>query len=165
MSADRTKMKNLEVGMFGSAGFSNVQQEVSKSHYRTITVLVSDAATAGTAVTETPIGTLPNDAKVVAAYFKTPIAVTANDTTFATFTVSRRTAGGSGTAIGSQTTKITGGTGNVTAFNPNPLTLTAANVQCSAGDELTLAIAKASTGVALNAATSYVSVTVVLEEN
>lgn len=130
----------------------------------------TDAATAGTAVTESPLvnfpaAMFPNGVKIVAATFTTPIAVMASDTTFATVTLaSRNAAGGGSTTIGSQTTKITGGTGNITAFVAQPLTLTAANVIVPAGGSITLAVAKASTGVALTAATSTCSLTIWLEE-
>lgn len=165
--SDRSQIKELQLGQYGSAGLSNTKDSVNKMHYRSYSVLISDAATAGTAVTETNVAAyVPNACKVVACYVAAPIAVTASDSVYATFTLAKRTAGGSGTTIATQTTKTTGsgGLGSLTALAPYALTTTAANVELAAGDSLTIAVAKASTGTALTAATSYVCVHVIVEE-
>lgn len=127
---------------------------------------VTDGGTAGTAQTETFIWRNDTgvDMYVYSARFCTPVAVTANDTTYATFTLAKRDSAGANSAtVGSMTTQITGGSGNVTAFLPVSLTLTAANRVVPAGSVLTIAVAKASTGVAIAAATSQVRIEVVLE--
>lgn len=167
MATDTAIAKNLEAGYLASALGSNANAvaQVAKENQRTYTVLVADAATAGTAVTETIVGTVPYACRVISWKVSTPIAVTASDTTYATFSGARRTAaGGTSTAIAVQTSKITAGLGNMTAFAAYSLDLTAANTELVAGAQLTFAIAKASTGVALTAATSYVNVTVVTED-
>lgn len=123
---------------------------------------VTDGGTAGTAAAETVIGYVKDAGKVVSIYLSTPVGVTADNTNNATFTVGRRTAGGSRTTIGTLTTNVA--QGNLTAFSPVALTLTAANVQLAAGDVLTLQLAKASSGVAIAAATAQADVTVIVEK-
>jgi hypothetical protein len=164
MATDRAILKQVQTAQLESTGASDGEAEVKKLHYRTYSVLVADAATAGTAVTETVIATVPVASRVVAVKVATPIGVTAHDTNYATFTVSKRTAGGGATSIASQTTKITGGSGNLTAFSPLSITPTASAVDLAANDSLTIAIPKAASGVALTAATSYVQVQVTVEE-
>lgn len=162
------EIKNKATALF-SPNTANDHERVKQTVVeRMVEVQVNDAATAGTAVTETVVATFPfasAGVKVLGCTFATPIAVTANDTSYATVTLaSRDSAGANALTIGSQTTKITGGTGNITAFKPYSLTLTAANVIVPQGGCLTIAVAKASSGVALTAATSTVNVTVFYEE-
>jgi len=158
---DRKKF-NDALGSYAASntGISDAKATADAMNKRTFHILVADAATAGTAVTETVIVQVQRAGIAKAVRIATPIAVTAHDTNYATFTVAKRTGSGSASTIASQTTKITGGSGNVTAFVPVTLTLTDANVVLAAGDVLTIAIAKASSGVALTASTSYVNVTV-----
>ena len=138
---------------------------------RRVTQLISDAATAGTAVTETNIGycDAPNGWKVIAAYAAFPIAVTASASVYATFTLSKRTGSGAAVTVATLTTNTSGangGIGSATAFVPYAFTLsaTAANLKLAQADAMTIAVAKASTGTALTAATSYVNIFVVYEE-
>lgn len=168
--SDREFLKQAQAGQIGSmplAGDPNVP--VRNAHTKYYQFLVSDAATAGTAVTETAMK-IPVQGKVIGVSVTAPIAVTANDTNYATVTVAKRTAGGSASTIAAKNTKTSGssGSGSLTAFAPYDFpaaAFTAANIQLAAGDALTLAIAKTGTGVALNAATSYFCVTVAVEEN
>lgn len=80
-------------------------------------------------------------------------ALTASDTVYATLTVAQRNAAGTSVnaSFGVVTTKTSGsgGSGNWTAFVPVALTL--AGSALAAGDILTIAIAKASTGTAVPA--------------
>ena len=136
---------------------------------RSKSFLVSDAATAGTAVTELCVGRAdsPGGAKIISVTVAAPIAVTAVDANFATFTLSKRTAGGAATICATQTTKTSGsgGVGNMAAFVDTALTLqAAAAITLASGDTMTFLISKGGTGVALTAATSQVGVTVVYEE-
>lgn len=127
---------------------------------------VTDGGTASTAQTETFMWRNDTgvDMYVVSARFCTPVAVTANDTNYATLTLAKRDSAGANSAtVGSMTTQITGGSGNVTAFLPVALSLTAANRVVPSGSVLTIAVAKASAGVALAAATSQVRVVVIVE--
>lgn len=127
---------------------------------RTYGCLVADAATAGTAVTETIMGHVRRAGIVKSVTITTPIAVTEAAANTATFTISKRTAGGAASTIATGQTITTTGIGSFTAFLPKSISLTAANVVLAAGDVLTIAISKQSSGVALTAATSYVHVSV-----
>ena len=149
------------------ADIADPDTTVRKLWRRTYCVLVSDAATAGTAVTETVmVPYVERRCKVLASRIAAPIAVTAHDTNYATISVAGRTAGAASVAIASHTTKITAGLGNLTAFAPYTLTANAtpANAILAAGDSITVAVAKAASGVALTAATSYFAVMVDVEE-
>lgn len=95
-------------------------------------------------------------ANVIDVRFVPDAALTANDTNYATLTAQKRDgAGGAGSTIGSQTTKITGGSGNWTAHVPVALT-PSAPVAMAAGNVLTLDIAKTAAGVVVPA--GYVEV-------
>lgn len=159
---------NYVAGLVGEALAMNLTDPagtVKNSMRRTYSENYSDAATAGTAVTETVHANVQRAGKVVAAKLSAPIAVTANDTNYATVTVSKRTGAGGAVVIASRTTQITGGSGNIVAFVPVTLTLTAANQLLAAGDVLTVAVTKTGSGVALTAATSNINVTVDVEES
>lgn len=131
--------------------------------------LVTDGGTAGTAVTEECIVSFPftNSVKVLGCTVLAPVAVTASDTLFATFTLSSRDANGANAVtIATQTTKTSGsgGLGSLTAFKPAALPVTVANAVVPAGGSLTIAVAKASTGTAIASATAQCLVQVYLEE-
>lgn len=166
MPTDREVMKDLDYGRFGSAGLADVRGAVNKLHYRTYTIAVQDAATAGTAVTETVIARVPHKCKLVAVYLTAPIAVAADNTDYATFTVAKRTAGAAGVTLATGDTRAAS-MNALAAFTDEqlPTTGTAVQLQLAAGDVLTFAAAKSGVGKALVAATSYFNVTVVVEEN
>lgn len=108
-------------------------------------------AAAGTTTAEAAVAMTVQKGKLVKAYYVPAGAVTAHDTNYATITVSRYTAaGGSKTTVASITTKITGGSGNWTAFVPVEITL-ATDTALEAGACLTYEIAKAASGVQLPA--------------
>lgn len=108
----------------------------------------ADAA-AGTATAESLIPRHPRQERVVAIEYIPAAALTANDTDYATLTVYKRAAaGGSQTALASITTKITGGSGNWTAFVAVDFG-TIATPDLLVGDNLTVAITKAGSGVAI----------------
>lgn len=162
--SDFSELKRLEIARIASnSAITSPESAIAQTCQTAVGVLVSDAATAGTAVTETVVLVAPYPLKVVSAKMAAPIAVTASDSTYATVTVATRSAGGSPTTVAVMTTKTSGsgGTGNMTAFVPYAMTVT--TLILAAGDVLTLAIAKASTGVALTAATSYFEVELVIE--
>ena len=123
---------------------------------------LSDAATAGTAHTETFVwqNDTGADMYVTAANVVVPIAVASNGSNYASFFLYRRTsAGASQTTIGTVDTSAT----SLVAFAPQALTLTAANVLVANGSVLTCAITKTGTGVALTAATSQARIEITLE--
>lgn len=130
------------------------------------TTNIGDVATAGTAFTESVIAANLPAGRIKGVYVSCPIAVTANDTTYATLTVSKRTGAGAAVIVATQTTKITGGSCNIVAFVPVALTLSAtdANLTIAASDVLTFLVSKASTGVALTAITSALGVSIQFEE-
>lgn len=166
MATDREILKAADRGAAGDMSPLVSPADASDArHRRAFSFPFTDGGTAGTAVTEEVVFVAPRRAFVKAATVAFPVAVTASDTLFATVTLSKRTAGGAATVIATQTTKITGGSGNVAQFVSMPLTLTATAVQLAAGDSLTLAVAKASTGTALASATANASLTVDTEEN
>jgi hypothetical protein len=100
---------------------------------------------------ETPIGMLgpgPYQIAIGSVMIHPQLALTANDSNYATITVSKRTAGGAPVTIASCTTKTLGGggTGNWTAFAPVAMTV-AANAFISPNDTITITIGKTGTGV------------------
>lgn len=110
-------------------------------------------ALASTATAEIPVGVAVNASKLVKAYYLPGAALTADDTDYATITVSRYTAaGGSKTTIASLTTETTagGGTDDWTAKVPVALTLSA-STDIAAGALITYEVAKEGSGVALPA--------------
>lgn len=119
---------------------------------RVPTALWQKAAADGAAGTATAESVIPRPmlaARVVGVEFVPAAAVTANDTDYATITVRKRDgAGGAASVIASVTTKITGGSGNWTAFVAVSLG-TITNADLLAGDILTVEITKAASGVAI----------------
>lgn len=121
---------------------------------------VVDAA-ASTATAETVVGFVPKApganaslAKTLRVYYLPAAALTADDTNYATITVSKYTAAGaSKTTVATVTTTITAGSGDWVAFVPEEITLsaTAANLILESGAILTYEVSKAGTGVALPA--------------
>ncbi len=159
MATDRQILKNAQAGMIGSSGCAAdpLTGCVKEAHTKYYHFLVSDFGTAGRAVTTTAIH-MPVRGKVVSVSITAPLAVTANDTTYATVTVAKQT-GASATTVAAKATKITAGTGDLAAAVPYKFlaaAFTASATQMSADDVLTVAIAKASTGVALTTAISVV---------
>src|SRR5690349_7637273 len=96
-TTDRTRMKNAQASQLASNEglmVSTAKAVVADSARRQYTIQLTDAATAGTAVTETVMARIPIACRLVTAYMAAPIAVTANDTTYATVTVAKRTGAG-----------------------------------------------------------------------
>jgi len=102
---------------------------------------------ASTATSEVPVGMARRASKVLAAYFIPASTLTADDTNYATLTISKRAAGGgSKTTVASVSTTTTG-SGNFVAWVPVPLTAVAAEVTVTALSQLSFEITKAGTGV------------------
>lgn len=108
---------------------------------------------AATATAEHTFFRAPNSIKITAIAYVPDATLTASDTTYATLTVAQRNAAGasvnSSFAVVTTKTGASGGSGNWSAFTPVALAL--AGSAMSAGDILTIAIAKASTGVVVPA--------------
>jgi hypothetical protein len=103
------------------------------------------------ATAEQVIFTAPQDVTITDVFIQPAAALTANDTNYATMTVSRRNATGGGqvtVALETTQTAGTGGTGNWTAFSAVSLG-TLSNTALAAGQKLTITVAKNLTGVAL----------------
>lgn len=126
---------------------------------------ITDAATAGTAFTSSPLwyNDTGYDVVVKAARATAPIAVTANATNFATFTVARIDAAGANSANVATFATDTVTTDDMVANVPRDMTLTVANVIVPAGFSLIGAVSKTASGVALTAATSRALIEVELQ--
>ncbi|KYG11401.1 hypothetical protein BE21_57465 [Sorangium cellulosum] len=97
-------------------------------------------------------GPMPAAATIIAAWYVPVSTLTANDTNYATLTVSTYSLGGSlvGTVVQSTTrTSGSGGTGSWTARAPVSLAITSASV--SEGQHLEFSITKTGTGIAVPA--------------
>lgn len=149
------------------SGVNTAADEARADHVfqgRYVTWPFRDAATAGTAYTETVIfQAVASSTTVKKARVALPVTAAANASNGAVITLARRTGAGGAVTIASWST-LSAAQGTLTAFIPGEMVLTAANVELAAGDVLTLAVSKAASGVALTAATSDASVTVLLEE-
>jgi hypothetical protein len=173
MATNRSNLKGVQAAQLAGSVRASTEAEAEAAeqvikflHTWPVFARVTDGGTAGTADAETVIFVAPFACKVVAATLTTPVNVTANDTTYATVTVAKRAAdGGSSATVASETTQTTGsgGSGNLTAFAPFALPLTAANVELAAGAVLTVAVAKAGAGVAVGSATAEALVEVLVE--
>ena len=127
---------------------SMLQQELSYSRSQPV-----DAA-ASTAGTRTFDQSTSFPMVVKAFKIITSGNVTADDTNYATVAlVYNDGAGGSDTTIASKTTKITGGTGNLTAGIAYSFAITAANARIPAGSQVQVKVTKAGTGVSLPVST------------
>ncbi len=92
----------------------------------------------------------PNGLKLLSAKIVPSIAVTASDDDYATVSVKVKTSAGVAVATyATQTTKVTGGLGSLTALNAYALTATAANYLVAAGNQVTVHLEKAGAGVAV----------------
>lgn len=90
--------------------------------------------------------------RILGAWIYPQSTLTAHDTNYATVNVVKGDgAAGAETVMASQTTKITGGSGNWAAGVPEALTVssTLANTRIAKGEVLSFSIAKASSGVAV----------------
>lgn len=109
---------------------------------------------AGTATAEHVVYRATGPVIVKSVEYVPDAALTANDTNFATITLSRRNADGTNSVtVASVSTKTTGGggSGNWSQWVSVALALTAANVAMVAGQILTIAITKPGAGVVVPA--------------
>lgn len=103
-------------------------------------------ATAATATAESLIPRHPRQERVTSIEYVPAAALTANDTDYVTITIRKRDgAGGAAATVATLTTKITGGSGDWTAFVPVSLG-TITNGDLLVGDLLTIEITKAASG-------------------
>lgn len=166
MTTDR---ESAVLGLANTLGMvptiSNVNEAVKAMQRRTVKLqkLTADPAAADATANGVCNGTfavhtsLFRKSKLVAArlYCTTDTNVTAHDTNYATINVTKcNGAGGANTVILSNTTKITGGLGNIAKQSlGTPTSMTASIVsnaaECAADSHLMIQIAKAASGVAV----------------
>jgi hypothetical protein len=156
------RIKNALTSLFSSADSTDVDLMKKLLFRKTAVGYFTDGGTAGTAQTTTAffVNETGKPVKVTSCKLVVPVAVTGHAANYATVTVAHRTsAGASATTIASYVTD-TPTTDDLVAFAPEELTITAANAVVPAGGVVTVACAKASSGVAMAAATSqaYVSI-------
>jgi len=110
---------------------------------------ISADAAASTTTAETLLGRVYVAGTITAVKVTGATAITASDSVYATITVyARDTNGANQVTVATLTTKITGGSGNWTAFKPVDFGAIT-NGTVGAGWVLTYAVAKASTGTQL----------------
>jgi len=122
---------------------------------------VSDAGTAATQLAESPAmqiggnGGGPGQTNLSGKFWFTPqVAITANNTNFATINIYKRTGTGSRVLLATLATTITG-SGNLSAFVPVLIPPSSIPFTINAGDVLSVEILKSGTGVAIAAATGF----------
>lgn len=159
-------IRGVAQGVFSAA--STAAQQARAEHVftgRTITHHFADAATAGTAYTETVIFHAKECGGTVKSMtIGLPVTAAGHASNGAVITLAKRTGAGGAVTIASWST-LTAAQGTLTAFIPGVAVLTAANVKYALGDVLTLAVSKAASGVALTAATSEAMVNVSIQED
>lgn len=158
---DRELLKQQESGALGTLGATNPIDTVGQAHATTFTFSkASDDGMASTTTSETFTGIyIPYKCKIRNVYYvATTGGITADNTNFATVTVSKRdSAGANLTTVATLTTTITS-SGNITQGAGKALVLTAANIVCTAGSTITFSIAKAASGVVVRAGSFTVEV-------
>lgn len=161
---------------YGGPGYTQQQAQAECRQAvkrRRVRVPLTDGGTAATAVAEEPVlfsaPTLLNGVTIISAWLLPQVAVTANNSNYATITIAKRTSGGAATTIISNTTQITDGQfgANLTAFKAqimSPVASAAAAQLATATDVLTILMSKTGTGVAMSAATGATYVEIEYEE-
>lgn len=154
MATDRELLKQAQSGHVASVGLTDPIAAVSAAHSSLPSFTkASDDAMASTTTSETYTGIyVKRKAKLNGIhYIATTGGVTANNTDYATVTVSKRdSSGGTKTTLATLTTTVTS-SGNITQGAAKDLVLTAANVVIDAGSTITYEVAKAGSGVILRA--------------
>lgn len=151
--SDRTLLTGLQVGLSAPLSLATPAERstsaVHKAEQRLFSCWVLLAAEAAAATTtDQAFAYFERPVQLVSARYLPQAALTANDTNFATVAVAwNNDAGGALTTLASQTTKITGGSGNWTANQSVNLPL-AANPQSTAATfALHFTTTKTGTGV------------------
>lgn len=161
----QSRIFNALASLFSSLDSTDVDLVKTSLWRRQIKAQITDAATAGTAYTETFCwrNDTGGSVKVVSAHAVAPIAVTAHGTNYATFLAYQRTSAGATQATIATFATDTVTTDDMVAHAPKAMTLTDANVIVPSGSVITVAVTKAASGVALTAATSHAHIILVVE--
>lgn len=156
MALSVTNITNAIYGLFSKADATDETLIRNTITRRTVEARLFDAATAGTAMTETCFFKNLTGAsiRITAAWVVAPVAVAADNTDYVTFTVAQRTSAGASSATVASADSRAASLNALVAFAPEALTLTAANIIVADGAVLTVAVAKAGSGKAITAATS-----------
>lgn len=151
---DRELLKQQEAGALATSGAADPIGTVAFSHTDSFAFSkASDDGMASTATTETRTGIyVPRKARLKNIwYVPTTGGITADNTNFATVTVSSRDAAGANlTTVATLTTTITS-SGNLTQDVGAALVLATSAVIIAAGSTLTYSIAKSGSGVIVRA--------------
>ena len=159
MGFDRRALKNEQAGALntfssGGSSVSDAVTTVGQAHTDQLTFSKAAAdGMASTATAETYLGLyVPYDCTLTAAYFiPTSGGLTADNTNFATITISKRdSAAANKTTIATITTTITS-SGNLTQGVAEPSVVAAGGVSIAAGSTITFEIAKSGSGVVVPA--------------
>ena len=134
----------------GTLGVGQDDADLQDAFYDGVWTFHKPAAdTAGTDYTYWAMK-VPFDVEIVAVDICPHGTLTANDTNYATLTLEKADgAAGSATAVATQTTKITGGSGDWAADTFVPLTVDASEKTVDDGQMLLVEAVKAGTGVAV----------------
>lgn len=156
MATDRELLKAQEAGVAGTVGATDPIGEVAKIHSYTVSFSkASDDAMASTTTSETYTGIyIPYKCRLKSVtYSATTGGITADNTNYATVTVSKRdSAAANLTTIATLTTTITS-SGNITQGAGKACVVTGSAVIITAGSTITFSIAKAGSGVVVRAGT------------
>ena len=153
---DREILKNREAGTaadYNMAADPATTVAQAHSYFLVIADKSADDAMASTTTAEAYTGiVIPYASRIKNIwYVATTGGITANDTTYATITISKRDSTGANPLAVATLTTTTTSSGNITQGAPKALVRTVANVDCTALSTLTYTIAKASTGVVVRA--------------
>lgn len=149
---DRELLKNRQAGVaqtYGMAADPATTIAEANSYFLIIADKSADDAMASTATSETYTGVVvPYLSRIKNIwYVATTGGITADNTNYATVTISKRNSAAGGQAtVATLTTTITS-SGNITQGAPKALVRTVANVDVTALSTFTFSIAKAGSGV------------------
>lgn len=162
----RQTVKNVQIGQMASINSTEatLPEDVNATHRRRAELHIANSTVAASPVTETVIANPQRKGRVLAFTVVPPIAITANDTNYATISLSRKTGSGAAVNIAVANTQVAGGANALTALVPSAIALTANSVDFAANDVLFVAVTKTSNGVALTANTSAIAFCVDYEE-
>lgn len=161
MTVNANTIKGIAAGLFCPASATEQERAEHVFVRKYVEVDITDGGTAATAATERCIHRAKYAGRVVSAHWTPPVAIAANGATYFTTTLYKKTGAAASVAIGTIASSAT----SDVALVPREFAYTEANKKYLAGDVLTLAVTKASTGVAIASATAPARVSVIIEED
>jgi hypothetical protein len=145
---DADRLDGMDSGSFALAGQTHAAAWFKEA----------DASALAT-TSERVVFTAPEGVTITGLFLEPAAALTASDTNYGTITITRRNANGTGQVTAATLTTQTGGSGNWTAFSAVSLG-SLSNATLTAGQKLTIAIAKTGLGVSIPIATLQIEYTV-----